>query len=105
MNAHRARQSGYGETLLRVVQQTTRPHGRHSIRVHAWTDRGEQLRQRILILSDESQSGTKRRRYVGPGPFSDRFDETIAIGNYRKDHGALRPEAIRVKHPIRPRRD
>src|SRR5678816_2182495 len=87
MNAQELRHSGYGESLLRVVQQTTSTHGHHSIRVHARTNRGEQLWQRILILGDESQPGTKRRRYVGPDPLLDRFDKTIAIRNHGEDHG------------------
>jgi predicted RNA-binding protein with PUA domain len=52
MNVHDVRQSRYRETLLRVVHQTARSHCRHSIRVNSWTNRGEQLRQRILIVGD-----------------------------------------------------
>ena len=104
MNVQEPRQRGYGESVLGVVEQPTSTRGRHSIWAYAGTNRGEYLRERILVPGDESQASTKRRRYIGPSPLLDRFAETITIRNDAEDHGAVPPEAIGVRHPVRPRR-
>ena len=63
--------------------------------MHAWTDRGEQLRQRILILGDQSESSTIRRRCVRPGALSDSFGvpaAAAAAAQQPGSAGATRPK-------------
>jgi hypothetical protein len=96
MDVHRTSQSGHWGTLFRIVQCATRPCGQVPVQSSRRAEDREQLRQRIIVLSDQSQPGAKRNSVLGPRPLSYRFRKTLPIGNHSDDDRAIVAESICV---------